>query len=201
MERSRIRELHYITDIANVPSILEHGILSHRRVERLVGPHVTVASPEVQSHRARKRIWTGSRSRALHDYANLYLDARNAMLYTLLRNQRGDLTVLAVDPQVLDLADVIVTDRNAASAARFRPAAEGIEALDEAAVFAGWWHESLAARQRRMAEVLVGARSGAARADSPRLCSGPACHEAVGSPAGDRRLRIHVNRHLFFRST
>jgi hypothetical protein len=200
MERSRIRELHYITDIANVPSILEHGILSHRRVERLVGPHVTVASPEVQSHRARKRIWTGSRSRALHDYANLYLDARNAMLYTLLRNQRGDLTVLAVDPQVLDLADVIVTDRNAASAARFRPAAEGIEALDEAAVFAGWWHESLAARQRRMAEVLVPDR---VRPELIRLAYVPdrPAMKRLEALLGDRRLRIHVNRHLFFRST
>jgi hypothetical protein len=80
MERSRVRELHYITDIANVPSILDHGILSHRLVERLVGPHITAASPEVQVRRAGKRMWTGRSARALHDYANLYLDARNAML-------------------------------------------------------------------------------------------------------------------------
>jgi hypothetical protein len=95
MERSRVRELHYITDIANVSSILEHGIFSHRLVERLIGQHVSVASSEVQARRAGKRIWIGRRARALHDYANLYLDARNAMLYTLLQNRRGDLIVLA----------------------------------------------------------------------------------------------------------
>jgi ssDNA thymidine ADP-ribosyltransferase, DarT len=199
MERSRVRELHYITDIANVPSILEHGILSHRLVERLIGPHVTVASQEVQARRAGKRVWTGRSARALHDYANLYLDARNAMLYTLLRNRRGDLTVLAVDPEVLDLAGVLVTDRNAASAARIRPAAEGVEALDEAAVLATWW-EDLDAKQRRMAEVLVPDR---VPPELVRLAHVPdrAALTRLQARLGDRQLVIRVNRRLFFRST
>jgi ssDNA thymidine ADP-ribosyltransferase, DarT len=199
MERSRVRELHYITDIANVPSILEHGILSHRLVERLIGPHVTVASQEVQARRAGKRVWTGRSARALHDYANLYLDARNAMLYTLLRNRRGDLTVLAVDPEVLDLAGVLVTDRNAASAARIRPAAEGVEALDEAAVLATWW-EDLDAKQRRMAEVLVPDR---VPPELVRLAHVPdrAALTRLQARLGDRQLMIRVNRRLFFRST
>jgi hypothetical protein len=199
MERSRVRELHYITDIANVPSILEHGILSHRLVERLIGPHVTVASQEVQARRAGKRVWTGRSARALHDYANLYLDARNAMLYTLLRNRRGDLTVLAVDPEVLDLAGVLVTDHNAASAARIRPAAEGVEALDEAAVLATWW-EDLDAKQRRMAEVLVPDR---VPPELVRLAHVPdrAALTRLQARLGDRQLVIRVNRRLFFRST
>src|SRR6266567_2582312 len=60
MDRSRIRELHYITDIANVSSILDHGILSHRLVKRRIAAHVTVASVEVQAIRAVKRIWGSS---------------------------------------------------------------------------------------------------------------------------------------------
>jgi ssDNA thymidine ADP-ribosyltransferase DarT-like protein len=200
MERSRVRELHYITDIANVPSILDHGILSHRLVERLVGPHITVASPEVQVRRAGKRVWTGRSARALHDYANLYLDARNAMLYTLLRSGRGDLTVLVINPQVLDLTGVLVTDRNAASAARFRPAAEGIEALNEAAVFATWWDESLDAKQRRMAEVLVPDRVPPELVRRAHVPDQPAVTR-LKALLGDRQLVVRVNRRLFFRST
>lgn len=125
-------ELHYIADIANVSSILDHGILSHRLVKRRIAAHVTVASVEVQAIRAVKRIWVGHSSRALHDYANLYVHARNAMLFQLVMSHEGDLIVLAVDPRVLDVEGVIVADRNAAATiAKFDPAAEGVEQLDE----------------------------------------------------------------------
>jgi hypothetical protein len=197
MDRSRLRELHYITDIANVASILDHGLLSHRLVERRIGAHVTVASGEVQARRARKRIPMGRSSRALHDYVNLYVHARNAMQYTLLEQGLGDLTVLAVDAAVLDLAGVIVADRNAASAARFRPAEEGIDRLDETAVLATWWNQSDDARQRRMAEVLVPDRV------DPGFLRGahvpdPQAAQRLLDRCGERQLAIRVNRHLFF---
>ena len=76
------------------------------------------------------------------------------MLYRLLGT--APLTVLSVDPNVLDLPGVIVSDRNAASGtARFRPAAEGIAALDESEVYARWWNDSRDAMQKRCTEVLV----------------------------------------------
>jgi hypothetical protein len=134
MDRARIRELHYITDIANVASILELGILSHRLADQVA--HVSVADERVQAIRATKPIWTGRSYRWLHEYANLYLHARNAMLYRLLKRGTGDLTVLAVDPCVLDIEGVLVSDRNAAGPARFEPIPDGLLRLDEEAVFA-----------------------------------------------------------------
>jgi len=199
MERSRIQELHYITDMANVVSILTRGILSRRSVRRAVESHVSVASEDVQARRANKRVWVGGSSRALHSYANLYVHARNAMLYTLLKQHRGDLAVLSVRSAVLALDGVIVADRNAASFAQFLPADEGIAALDEDAVLARWWHESLEARQRRMAEVLVPDRV------PPVFIRGA----YVPDEAGAQRLREHlqdeplpirVHPDLFFRS-
>ncbi len=86
MERTRIQELHYITDMANVASMLERGILSYRRAERMASGHISVADTEVQARRARKRVWVGPSSRLLHGYASLYIDARNAMLFALLRS-------------------------------------------------------------------------------------------------------------------
>src|SRR5438105_554512 len=96
MDRARVRELHYITHFANVPSILQRGILSHRRADKL--PHHSVADAEVQARRAAVRMPGGT---PLHRYACLYLDARNAMLYRLLGS--APLAVLAVDSRVLDL--------------------------------------------------------------------------------------------------
>lgn len=199
MERSRIQELHYITDMANVASILERGILSNRLARRVVG-HVSVADAEVQARRAGKRVWVGRSSRPLHDYANLYVHARNAMLFILLRSRKGHLTVLAIDPEVLDLDGVVVTDRNAASfASLFLPAAEGIAALDESAVFAEWWTGNSEAKQLRMAEVLVPDRV------PPSLIKGAyvpdhAAGERLRSHLSGRLLAIRVNRWMFFRS-
>ncbi len=88
MDRSCVRELHYITDIANVGSILDRGILSHRLARRRVNAHVTIASAKVQKIRAVVRI-----------------------PFQLLESHQGDLTVLAVRPNVLDLDEVLVPDR------------------------------------------------------------------------------------------
>jgi O-acetyl-ADP-ribose deacetylase (regulator of RNase III)/uncharacterized protein YwgA len=76
MNRSDFSELHFITMIANVPSIMQNGILCNRRAKQL--QHVSIAMLEIQDLRANKIVPGG---RALHDYANLYFSARNPMLY------------------------------------------------------------------------------------------------------------------------
>ena len=109
MDRAEVTELHYITAIANVPSILQHGILSHTLAAELT--HDSVAMPEIQAIRQNKQI---PGARRLHEYANLYFDAHNAML-SRVRGHNSTICVLHVDAGVLDLPGVIVTDRNAAS--------------------------------------------------------------------------------------
>ena len=200
MDRTSIRELHYITDIKNVPSILRQGILSYRLVRQAALRHVSVADGSVQRRRARKLVPVGPRGRPLHAYANLYFHARNAMLYRLLRQREGDLTVLAVDPGVLDLEGVVVTDRNAAASARFWPAAEGIRQLDERAVYATWWNDSEDARQRRMAEVLV---PDAVPPQLVRHAYSPDREAAMRlrDLLGELPLAIVVNSFLFFGGT
>ena len=134
MNRADIAELHYITPIENVPSILEHGILSNRRVARLA--HTSIAMEEVQDRRRDKKI---PGARPLHEYANLYFDAHNPML-SKRRNQNDVICVLRIAPGALDVPGVIVADRNAASDyVRFYPAADGIRALDREMVFATFW--------------------------------------------------------------
>ena len=134
MRREELLELHYITPIANVGSILRFGILSHRRVARR--EHQSIAKQEVQDLRAQVRVPGG---RPLHEYANLYFCARNPMMFK--RATLHETTcVLRVSADVLDLPDVVITDQNAASGyCRFMPSPQGLAMVDGAMVFADDW--------------------------------------------------------------
>jgi len=157
MRREDLDELHYITPIVNVASILSRGILSHRFADKV--PHESVAMQEVQDRRMNKVVpGTGKR---LHDYANIYFCARNPMLYKR-KDTHTELCVLRISTAVLDLDGVIVTDRNAAATiASFRPVATGLALLDRDLVFADDWRhlgdelEYLKHRSIKCAEVLV----------------------------------------------
>lgn len=155
MDRAQVKELHYITAISNLASILEHGILSHRKADRL--PHHSVAMEEVQELRKKKVVPGG---RPLHDYVNLYFCARNPML-SKLRGQNKELCVLAIDLTVLDLPEVVLTDQNAGSRyVGFWPSPAGLDRLDYDMIFAESWidpHQIIYWRKKaaKCAEVLV----------------------------------------------
>ncbi len=138
MIRSDIKELYYITPIKNVPSIMELGILSNKQALNI--PHGSVASLGVQKRRDRKRV---TRERWLHEYANLYIDARNVMLYLVVKVWKiAEVCVLRVSSTVLDLGDVVISDTNAArDLVRFEPAPSGLRMLDKNLVFAQSWND------------------------------------------------------------
>ncbi len=196
MDRDKLRELHCIMPIENLPSVMTNGILSHRRAQAVA--HESVADPEVQERRARVRVPGG---RPLHEYANLYFHARNPMMYRR-QERHADLTVLSVDTDVLDLPGVVVTDRNAAADfVRFEPSPHGLAIVDEALTFAESWNhseyfEKVRRRQAKQAEVLVPDRV------LPMYIKGA----YVSCPAGENALvalgtgcPVRQHRHLFFR--
>ena len=155
MRRDQLSELHYITPITNLPSVLSRGILSHRQAEKV--RHRSVAMDEIQERRTRKRVPGG---RALHEYVNLYFCARNPMLFKR-KDQHAELCVIRVSTAVLDLPGVVITDQNAASDyALFSPAPDGLKYVDHDLVFAEYWtHEDPIEQYRhrsiKCAEVLV----------------------------------------------
>lgn len=134
MNVADIKELHNITHISNLASIWVNGILSHKRAGGI--SHISVASSDVQQRRAKKIIPGG---RPLHEYVNLYFEARNPMLY-VLKDQHADLCVLRLDPAVMGLPGVVISDRNASSDyARFLKYPEGLKHLDKDMIFAHYW--------------------------------------------------------------
>jgi len=155
VKRDELSELHYITPIANLPSIWSHGVLPHNQVQRI--PHQSVAMPEIQDRRAKVVVPRGKR---LHDYVNLYLHARNPMM-SVRRSHHFILCVLRVSTDVLDISGTVVTDGNAAgNYVRFAPAPGGLAIVDKELAFAHWWThpdpiEYLRRKSARCAEVLV----------------------------------------------
>lgn len=91
----RVVELHNIMPIGNIPSVLAHGILSHEGAAGL--PHSDVSMADGQDRR--DKVQVPGRLK-LHQYANLYFDARNPMMYKRLAQADG-LCVLSVSTQVL----------------------------------------------------------------------------------------------------
>ncbi len=198
MERSDLAELHYITPLANVRSILERGILSHVRAEG-VG-HVSVAAQVIQDLRGPKTVPGG---RPLHEYVNLYFHARNPMLF-LRKDQHAQLCVLRVSTAVLDGHGVIVTDSNASSKyVRFAPAPAGLGLVDQELTYAESWvnpeddyPQSLRRKSAKCAEVLVPDQVPADHLLGAYVsceASMQAFHE-LAVPLGPQ-----MNAHLFFR--
>lgn len=155
MDRARVHELHYIAHIESLDSICTLGLLSHNRAAHV--DHVSVADEDVQDRRRDKRVPQG---RLLHDYVNLYFDARNPMM-SRIRAHNPHLVVVRVDPIVMDLPGTVITDGNAASSGtRFFVSPDGLAELDERPIFARYWtdHDPIEyweKKRQRCAEVLV----------------------------------------------
>lgn len=107
-----VRELFYITHIDNLDSILKQGILSHQQIIQKEIPFTPIYDSEIVSRR--KEIPTPN-GKTLWDYANLFFNVRNPMLYRVkCQKDVKDIAVLGVSPSVLKLPDIFVTDGNAA---------------------------------------------------------------------------------------
>jgi len=155
VDRAQLPELHYITHLDNVASILKRGILSNARSRRQ-NP-TSVAMEEIQDRRSARAIPGGG---PLHSYACLYLHARNAMLRKILVRHE-ELAVLRIAPDTLDAPGAVIADGNASSDyTRFYPSPEGLQFLDSVLVFARYWtsdnpYEYMHRKRVRMAELLV----------------------------------------------
>ncbi len=106
----RVTELQCIMPIANLVSVMTHGILSYERAAKL--KHRSVAMQPVQDKRDQKQVPGGLK---LHQYANLYFHARNPMMFKR-KDQAPELCVLRVSTMVLSLPGAVIADQNAASA-------------------------------------------------------------------------------------
>lgn len=108
------RPLYYMTHIDNLPSILQHGILSGNMVRSRGISAARIDNRGVQDLRDRVTFVLLGKRRALHDFAPLYFTVRTPMLYS--RGHLQDRIVyVEVEAAVLDLPGALICDGNAAS--------------------------------------------------------------------------------------
>lgn len=195
MDRTELIELHYITHIDNIPSIINHGILSHQQAAKY-NP-ISVAMNEIQARRSARVVPQGQ---PIHAYACLYLHARNPMLRKIL-HAHEQLTVLRISTDAFDIPNSIIADGNASSDyTRFYPSPEGLASLESSLVLAKYWtsddpYEYLHRKRSRCAELLVPNHI------PPNLILGAyaSCIKAQNRILQDRFvLPIDINHDLFF---
>lgn len=154
--KPEIKSLYYITHINNLPSILQHGILSHRLVQERGIPYTQIYDAEIVSNRQAKIAPNG---KSLWDFANVYFQPRNPMLYRVLHEKdAAELVVIGVLPRVLSDPSAFIALGNAASGAtEILPVAEGRERISEiwSTINAEWWNAMDGSKRKIMAECLV----------------------------------------------
>ena len=131
-------EFYNIMPIVNMPSVIVHGILSNTIVKRKVPGSKSVAMQLIQKKRDSIEVPNGLQ---LHNYANLYFDARNPMMYILkTAGKEQELCVLTISADILQIADVVLCDQNASSSkyARFFTS-DQIDEIDFSKIYARDW--------------------------------------------------------------
>ncbi len=162
MTFDELEELHYITSIGNMDSILNLGILSHRGARTI--QHQSVAMREIQERRQGVVVPGLRGNRPLHEYANLYFHARNPMLYQIVHrstDMHKEICIVKISKEILNRVGVIVSDKNASSEyVRFYNVRDGLRMLDTGFIFAQYWNhddpiEKYIRTSIKCAEVLV----------------------------------------------
>ena len=155
----KLRGLYYITHIDNLESILENGILSHNEVLRRNLKHKKIYSEEIIKKRQEKRI----ENKPLGEFANLYFQPRNAMLYRIIFLEKVDvnqLVIIGVKPDILNRKDIYISDGNAASdftnfySSNDKDYKKILKKLRNE-VNKDWWSDFDGSKRRLMAECLI----------------------------------------------
>lgn len=155
-KKPEVKGLYYITHIENLSSILKTGILAHRRVLESKIPYTPIYDADIVSNREKKKV---SEGKTLWDFANLYFQPRNPMLYRVLHEKdKADIVVIAVQPGVLSAHGTLVTTGNAASSdSEILSSEEGQKRVyqDWNVVSSEWWNSLDGSKRKIMAECLV----------------------------------------------
>lgn len=142
---------YHMTHHRNLPGILNHGILSWTTAHAKGLTDTDISDPSVQRWRARcEPVY----SRSIHDYAPLYINPKNAMLY-VRRHLQHELVILKVSADVLRYHQHVFSDGNAACHNTQFSTDRQIVAPSDTALRALRWSEVPDGKRRRCAEVLV----------------------------------------------
>lgn len=154
----KLRGIYYITHIDNLRSILDKGILCHKRIEEEKIQFTPIYDAEIVERRKNTKT---PNNKTLWDFVNLYFQPRNAMLYRVAffsGKNIDDIIIIGVKSGILPRSDILVTTGNAASPysnilypSEVKNSIKNIrEQVDKE-----WWASEDGSKRELMAECLV----------------------------------------------
>ncbi|GIV86884.1 MAG: Appr-1-p processing protein [Chloroflexus sp.] len=158
MSKRAVKSLFYITHINNLGSIFQLGILSHRQVIERGLCFTPIYNKEIVEHRL-QRLTPDDKS--LWEYANVYFQPRNPMLYKVLRgNDKKDVVILGIKPQILDNKGAFIALGNAASSlTELLDVKTGLKRITGREYWnilnSDWWKDEDGTKRKIMAECLI----------------------------------------------
>lgn len=195
-----IEYLFHITHIENIPSILEHGILSHNEIKNKNINFNPIFNIDVI--KKREEIHKGGRN--LLDNANLYFNPRNPMMCKIAKSKLGEnISVLCINKNIAKNESVLISDGNAASwNTEFNNYDEGIKLIlnQWSLINSSCWDANTEQSRAMMAECLV-----------PNMIS-PKHIEMIYVPTEKTKIQVEklinsrdfpviVNCRIFFKNT
>lgn len=152
----KIKQLFYITHIDNVASILKNGIMSHKMIEDNKMPYTKIYDSEIVSSRQLRKT---PDDKSLWNYANVYLQARNPMLYRVLcEKDASEIAVIGIDRSIMTTSDSFFSAGNAASySSDIVPIKDSGSAFKEvkSSLDSQWWNDVDGSKRKIMAECLI----------------------------------------------
>ena len=145
-----IASLEHITHLQNVADICDQGILNHYEA-RSKNPY-DISNHQVQNLRERQEPVY---NRRIHEYAPLYFNTRNPMLYVNISRQEN-IYVVQISLDVLDDMPFLFTDGNAAANKTFF--SNNIDDLDKLPINvlkSKYWTNFNDGRRKMCSEVLI----------------------------------------------
>ncbi len=157
MAKHNIKGLYYITHFDNLASILRDGILSHEQIEKRGVQPERIYNPEIVANRQMRQTPSG---KSLWEYANVYFQPRNPMLYKVLsETDRRNIVILGIRPQAMDVDEAFVSLGNAASLlSPILSAEKGLQILNDEywpILNSDWWKAEDGTKRKIMAECLI----------------------------------------------
>lgn len=181
---------YHLTHQVNLLGILEHGILSWTEVRARGLNPVDISLAAAQQWRENKEpVYL----RKIHDYAPLYLNPKNPMLFSR-REMQKQLVILEISPSVMLGNQYLYADGNAASHDTQFSTDQTILERSLRALEADYWEDFHDGKRRRCAEVLIHP-SVAPRFIVRAVCNNRPLAEQVGR---DTHLAVTVDRKMFF---
>lgn len=154
-----ITGLYHMTHIDNLASILSNGLLSHTQARNNNYLQTDIANNDVNVRRSHNEP---IHNRPIHDYAPLYFNPKNPMLY-FRKDIQNNIAILEFSPLVLLKEGVIFTDGNASvhttatynSQTQFYSDLNDLNKLDWKCINDKWWNDYEDGKRKKCAEVLI----------------------------------------------